>query len=43
MTRINPLPTLSLALFAFGGACLLVFNLIGSTIDAKACCTNRSD
>lgn len=35
MTRINPLPTLSFVLLALGGACLLAFNLIGSTIDAQ--------
>lgn len=35
MTRIKPLPTLSFVLLALGGACLLAFNLIGSTIDAQ--------
>lgn len=35
MSKINPLTILSLALIALGGACLLAFNLIGSTIDAQ--------
>lgn len=35
MSKINPLSTLSLVLIALGGACLLAFNLIGSTIDAQ--------
>lgn len=35
MSRINPLTTFSLILIALGGACLLAFNLIGSTIDAQ--------
>lgn len=35
MIKINPLPASSLLLLAFGGACLLAFNLIGSTIDAQ--------
>lgn len=35
MSKINPLTTLALVLIALGGACLLTFNLIGSTIDAQ--------
>lgn len=35
MSKINPLTTLSLVLIALGGACLLAFNLLGSTIDAQ--------
>ncbi|MGO4262608.1 DUF3955 domain-containing protein [Lysobacter sp. TAB13] len=35
MTRLFSLSTLSLALLALGGGCLLAFGLIGSTIDEQ--------
>jgi len=35
MNKINSPTILSLALIALGGACLLAFHLIGSTIDAQ--------